>query len=1326
LAPASAHFNPVGLDLGLPPATSALALPLNDVSDPGVVGPYAVTAQEYDFGNAAYVPPQFASLSGTKTVELTASVHAPTDLSAGPFPLVVLLHGNHYSNYSGTTAYYEWPFRPGSLPIPNYRGYDYFANVLASHGYIVVSLSANGVNVLGNNFGDTGMLARAQLIQRHLDIWNDLNRDGVVHGLPGGDQSPFGTRFVGKVNLQDVGLMGHSRGGEGAVRSYLYNQSLGSPYGIKAVFALAPVDFTSPRVNNVPFAVLLPYNDGDVYDLEGVSFYDDSRYNVPGDTGPKYTILVMGADHNYYNTVWSPGGGYPGASDDGYGGPPTRLTQAQQRGTGLAYMSAFFRTYLGGEAQFMPILTGDEAPPPSAQVSSGQIHLAYLPPDDLAHRRDVNRLSTPANLTTNTLGGAALSGGLSTYSIVTSASGEPDSGLSQLNVGYQNTLTAFYENDLPAGARDERGYNDLQFRIGVSYTDTRNPRNVDQDFSVELVDGAGHSQSALVSAYSNDLYYPPQNSNPHEVLNTVRIPLSAFPGIDLSDVRALRFDFNQHNSGAFQIAEIAFADPTVSAGPYVLASAPAGGAFAPQSNVRVRFDRAIDVSTFTTASVDRFTRTVGSTVTDLRPAITGVTPVAGTNNTQFDISFAEQTALGAYSLVIGPDIRDLAGHPMDQNHNLIAGEVPDDEYTAAFSIQGPKVVASSPSGTNHLPAELIGSVTLTFNEPIDPPTFTPDKVFAFRGPSGFLPITAVTPVAGSNDTQFNVQFVPQPATGRYTMLVGPDIRDFAGHRMDQNGNFVDGEFPGDAYGATFGIQGLQVASAALNATLPNQAHSVHLTFNEPVDPTRFSPAAVALTGPDGDHPAIGVVPAAGGTPYTQFDVLFAPLTAAGAYGLVVGPNVYDPYGNAMDQDGDLVPGEDSDAYTTSFTLAAPRVLSSSPTGTVEPVVDHVRLTFDRSMDPSSFSADQASLTGPDGSAVAVTGVTAVPFSSDLQFDVTFAPQSLPGGYSLALHGGADFYGNPLGDYTAQFTLAAFRVLSTTPSGTVARNTDHVRVTFDRPVDPPTFGTDQVTLTGPAGPVPVTAVEAVGGSNDTQFDVRFAPLSAAGTYALALSTDVHDLYGNALSAYTATLTIVNVPAPTHNYELRGTYADSLGGPAIVPAGGTLGPNGYTFGPDQGPSLSGAINPATYSIEMRFRIDDNSGYVKLLDFNDRSADEGLYNLGGALTFYGAGASGPDGALTAGVVHDLVVTRDGATNQFVAYLDGVRQFAFTDTGPALATFSGPNNIIHFLRDDLVTGGLESSAGALERVRIYNSVLTAEQVAAIFAEGPTPATGG
>ena len=341
------------------------------VPDPGTPGPLTVTREEYNFGDTAFLPSDFPG-----PVELRASIHYPANLPGGPYPVILFLHGRHATCFVGGSALLQWPCTAkNSQPIPSYRGYDYVSEVLASHGYVVVSISANGINAVDNAVFDLGALARAELLQRHLDILKIFNTAGGT---------PFGGKFVGKLDLTRVGTMGHSRGGEGVVRHHGLNDFLGAPYGIKAVFPLAPVDFNRFVLNNVALNVLLPYCDGDVSDLQGVHFFDDARYNVAGDQAPKHYELVMGANHNFYNTVWSPSSSFPGSVNDwfafvpggrsdsqcGNGKRNQRLTEAQQRGTGLAYMTAFFRVYVGGESQFIPLLTGDAPPPASAQTSN--------------------------------------------------------------------------------------------------------------------------------------------------------------------------------------------------------------------------------------------------------------------------------------------------------------------------------------------------------------------------------------------------------------------------------------------------------------------------------------------------------------------------------------------------------------------------------------------------------------------------------------------------------------------------------------------------------------------------------------------------------------------------------------------------------------------------------------------------------------------------------------------------------------------------------------------------------------------------------------------
>ena len=196
--------------------------------------------------------------------------------------------------------------------------------------------------------------------------------------------------------------------------------------------------------------------------------------------------------------------------------------------------------------------------------------------------------------------------------------------------------------------------------------------------------------------------------------------------------------------------------------------------------------------------------------------------------------------------------------------------------------------------------------------------------------------------------------------------------------------------------------------------------------------------------------------------------------------------------------------------------------------------------------------------------------------------------------------------------------------------------------------------------------------------------------------------------------------VDAATVTHIYELNGSFADDLGGPAMLGTGGSLGPTGYLFAQNQGPNLSNAIDPSTYSIEMRFHIDVTAGWKKLIDFKNRipTFDFGLYNHDQKLSFFDyAPESGP--VFADGVDVHLVVTRDGTSKAFIGYVNGVQQLSIVDTND-YGVFSGANNIIHFLRNES-TGG-EDPSGFLDQVRIYDGVLTLQEAGDLFNGGEPP----
>ncbi|NBO90758.1 MAG: hypothetical protein EBV06_00330 [Planctomycetia bacterium] len=118
--------------------------------------------------------------------------------------------------------------------------------------------------------------------------------------------------------------------------------------------------------------------------------------------------------------------------------------------------------------------------------------------------------------------------------------------------------------------------------------------------------------------------------------------------------------------------------------------------------------------------------------------------------------------------------------------------------TPAADTSGPRVVSSTANSPTSP-----SSVRLTFSEAIDPTTLTLADITGFTAPNGStITPTAVTAVSGSGNTQFDVTFPTQTASGSYRFDVGPNITDVAGNLMDQNQNGVLGEAT-DTFRATF-------------------------------------------------------------------------------------------------------------------------------------------------------------------------------------------------------------------------------------------------------------------------------------------------------------------------------------------------------------------------------------------------------------------------------------------------------------------------------------------------------------------------------------------
>ena len=147
--------------------------------------------------------------------------------------------------------------------------------------------------------------------------------------------------------------------------------------------------------------------------------------------------------------------------------------------------------------------------------------------------------------------------------------------------------------------------------------------------------------------------------------------------------------------------------------------------------------------------------------------------------------------------------------PMDQNANGQPGEATD-VYDAMFHIGdavGPRVVAHTP---NDYMAEPVPTVDVTFNEVVNPATFTTDQVVMI-GPEGAVSVLGVSVVAGTDGRTYRIAIPQQKTGGQYTLTIGPNVRDVFGNAMDQDHDDSNGSVT-DVYVGTFGL--LAVVSLA--------------------------------------------------------------------------------------------------------------------------------------------------------------------------------------------------------------------------------------------------------------------------------------------------------------------------------------------------------------------------------------------------------------------------------------------------------------------------------------------------------------------------------
>lgn len=253
----------------------------------------------------------------------------------GPFPLALIVHGNH-----GMEEYSD-------------PGYAYLGELLASQGIIAVSVDQNYINgTWSGDFRGKEMATRAWLLLEHLRLWRDWN------------ETP-GHRFAGRVDMDNIALIGHSRGGEAVSIAYAYNSlphfpddaTVGFDYGfdIQALVAIAQIDHRYPRrveLEDVNFLALQGSYDSDESAFHGLRQFNrialsDDEYRF------KAGLYIHGANHGQFNSIWGLEDASPPAAW-GLNLDPIIGSVSQQK-VAKAYVAAFLAATLKDDLSYLPL-----------------------------------------------------------------------------------------------------------------------------------------------------------------------------------------------------------------------------------------------------------------------------------------------------------------------------------------------------------------------------------------------------------------------------------------------------------------------------------------------------------------------------------------------------------------------------------------------------------------------------------------------------------------------------------------------------------------------------------------------------------------------------------------------------------------------------------------------------------------------------------------------------------------------------------------------------------------------------------------------------------
>lgn len=460
-------------------------------------------------------------------------------------PLILIVHGNHGMEH------YSDP------------GYQYLGELLASRGFITVSVDENYINgTWSGDFRGKEMPIRAWLLLKHLEQWQNWTNDESF-------------ALFEKADLDNVILIGHSRGGEAVSIAAQYNELEFFPdnanvkfdfnFGIKGLVTIAPTDqryFRRMELKNINYLSLQGSYDADEASFFGLRQYQRISYDDSTDYF-KAGVLVHRANHGQFNSIWGrrdfgePSGWFLNT------GP--LISGEDQREVAKVYISAFAERVFNQKNEYEPAFKN------AASIRQWLPETVFLNSYTTSSDSVLVDFEEDIDLTTTASGSSSAKNLIVWREEPLKMRGGETQGTNAVVIGWDNDSienTASYELMFNQDINTENlkemiltlgRSNDSKFKVA----DT-----VDVDFSIQLISETDTISTTLmkykklapklkVRYMKLDKMNESFGGDWEIATESVSIPLQSF-GADSTHVKSIRFIFDQTKKGLIALDNIGF------------------------------------------------------------------------------------------------------------------------------------------------------------------------------------------------------------------------------------------------------------------------------------------------------------------------------------------------------------------------------------------------------------------------------------------------------------------------------------------------------------------------------------------------------------------------------------------------------------------------------------------------------------------------------------------------------------------------------------------------------------------------------------------------